>query len=209
MGPGPPRWWLTVGEARAVPPTALVIRHGETEWSMAGRHTGRTDIPLTDRGRAQVAELATVLSGERFAEVMCSPLRRAKETCEGAGLAGRARIHEALAEWDYGAYEGLTTAEIRATRPGWSLWRDGCPGGESPQDVSARADEVVRHILSAGGEVAIFSHGHFLRALVVRWMGLDISVGARFALYPRAGGLLGWEHDDPAVLAWNVAVTDG
>ena len=146
-------------------PLAVLVRHAETEWTLSGQHTGRTDIPLTDRGREAASRLAAPVSEWSFARVLCSPLQRARETCELCGLSERAERDELLEEWDYGDYEGLTSAEIDQRRPGWSLWRDGCPGGEQPGDVGARADRVLAASLAGPSPVAVFSHGHFLRVL--------------------------------------------
>src|SRR3954452_23223751 len=160
-----------------------VVRHGETEWSREGRHTGRTDIPLTEVGRRQAEAVASVLAAHDFAPVLTSPLQRARETGRLAGF-GDAVVDDDLAEWDYGDYDGRTTAEIRAERPDWSLWRDGCPGGESAAEVGARADRVVARVRASTGPVLVFAHGHLLRVLAVRWVGLPPQDGARFALEP-------------------------
>src|SRR5262249_23037278 len=146
-------------------PRAVLVRHAETEWTISGQHTGSSDIPLTERGRDAARALAAPLRAWEFARVLVSPLRRARETCELCGLAAAAQPDERLKEWDYGDYEGLTSAEIEERRPGWSLWRDGCPGGEQPEEVGARADAVVSDLLAGGAPVAVFSHGHFLRVL--------------------------------------------
>jgi broad specificity phosphatase PhoE len=180
-----------------------VVRHGATTWSDAGRHTGRTDVPLTEAGRAQAGALATVLSPHRFALVLTSPASRAVQTCELAGFAGRAEVCPELAEWDYGAYEGKTTDEIRTERPGWLLWRDGVEGGESLDDLARRADAVLEAARSTEGDTLAFAHGHILRAVCARWIGLPVSEGARFVFEPASIGLLGWEREVPAVLRWN------
>jgi broad specificity phosphatase PhoE len=187
----------------------VLIRHGETEWSRTRRHTGRSDIPLTDVGRAEARVLLGALAGEfAFARVLSSPLARARETCELAGLGDRAEIEEALVEWDYGEYEGITTKEIRATRPGWSLWRDGCPGGESANDVGARVDLLLEALRAgpADGDVALFAHGHLLRVLAARWLGLPPSSGALFALSVATLSVLGYERETAVITRWNAPV---
>lgn len=181
----------------------VLVRHGETEWSRSGRHTGRTDIDLTAAGRLQAERLGPRLARRRFALVLTSPLRRATETCRLAGLERTARRRDDLAEWDYGDYEGRTTAEIRAMRPFWSLWTDGAPGGETADGVGRRVDAVIAELASADGDVAVFSHGHLLRALAARWIGLLPSDGARFALDTAATSVLGHERERPAILRWN------
>ena len=158
--------------AGAGPAEVVLVRHAETEWSRTGRHTGLTDIPLTDEGRAAAAALAPRLGRWSFERVLVSPARRARETCELCGLGEVAEVFDELHEWDYGDDEGLTTAQIRAQRPGWNLWRDGCPGGESAEQVGARADRVISALSPARGAVALFSHGHMLRVLGARWIAL-------------------------------------
>ena len=180
-----------------------VVRHGETEWSLSGRHTGRTDLPLVEEGRVRAGQLQPQLSGHAFALVLCSPLRRARETCELAGFGDVAEIDDDLCEWDYGDYEGLTTAEIRADRPEWDLWRDGCPGGEQPAEVGQRADRVLARVRAAGGEALAFAHGHILRVTAARWIGLGPDGGARFALGAGAIGVLGFERETEVVASWN------
>jgi broad specificity phosphatase PhoE len=187
----------------AHPPRVVLVRHAETEWSLNGRHTGRTDLPLTDDGRRAAAALAPVLSGRPFALVLASPLRRARETCELAGFGERAQFRPDLQEWDYGEYDGLTTAEIRERRPDWSLWRDGCPGGEDAAAVGARADRTIEELRAASGDVAVFSHGHFLRVLGARWVGLEPDGGSKLGLSPGALCLLGHERETPVLLGWN------
>jgi broad specificity phosphatase PhoE len=186
----------TVGEA-------VTVRHAETEWSLHGRHTGRTDIPLTARGRDTARALRDRLSGWSFDLVLVSPLGRARETCELCGLDAGAELTPALLEWDYGDYEGLTTSEIRAQRPDWRLWRDGCPGGESPADVGARADQVIAQIGASRGKVAVFSHGHMLRVLGARWIALDPGSGARLSLSTAAICVLGHERETTVIARWN------
>jgi len=183
----------------------LLVRHAETDWSRDGRHTGLTDIPLTDRGRAAGRALAERLVGRDPELVLVSPSRRARETCELCGLGGRAQVREDLHEWDYGDYEGLTTAEIRELRPGWELWRDGCPGGESPAQVGARADRVLAELRSAAVHSAVFSHGHALRVLGARWISLEPAAGARLGLDTGALCLLGHERATEILLRWNDA----
>jgi broad specificity phosphatase PhoE len=182
----------------------VLLRHVETEWSRNGRHTGRTDVPLTDAGRALASEIAPQLARRSFAAVLVSPLRRARETCEICGLGSQAQTRNALMEWDYGDYEGLTSPQIDAQRPGWSLWRDGCPGGESAGDVGRRADTVIAEVAEIDGDVAIFSHGHILRVLAARWIELDPASGARLILGTGACSVLGQEHDVRAIASWNL-----
>ena len=187
-----------------MPKNDLVLaRHGETEWSADGRHTSRTDLPLTANGRRLAQRLAPRLAARRFALVLTSPLRRAVETCELAGMAAEAQTRDALREWDYGDYEGITTTDIRRGRPGWSLWRDGCPNGETAADVGARADRVIAEIRGAGGDVAAFGHGHMLRVLTARWLGLPPTEGALFALATGTLSTLGYEHETAVILSWS------
>jgi broad specificity phosphatase PhoE len=181
----------------------VVIRHGETEWSLAGRHTGRTDLPLTEEGRRRAALLKPELADRSFTLVLRSPLRRARETCELAGFGDVAVICDDLREWDYGNYEGLTTSEIKRQDPGWSLWRDGCPGGERPEQVGRRADRALERLRSAGGDALAFAHGHILRVLTARWLGMDPSAGARLALSAGAIGVLGFERETEVLALWN------
>jgi broad specificity phosphatase PhoE len=183
--------------------TIWLVRHGETEWSRTGQHTGRTDIPLTEAGRAMARKVAGALAGQSFSHVLSSPLGRARETCELAGLGGAVQLRDALMEWDYGAYEGKTTPEIRATRPGWSLWRDGVPGGESPPAISARVDGVIDELAKLQGNVAVFAHGHVLRCLTARWLGLPVDFGRRLPLETASVSKLGFEQDERALLLWN------
>ncbi|HMD51655.1 MAG TPA: histidine phosphatase family protein [Solirubrobacteraceae bacterium] len=186
-------------------PETVLVRHAETEWSRDGRHTGRTDIPLTEAGRTAARALARRLADRRFELVLVSPSLRARETCELAGLAAQALISEDLLEWDYGDYEGLTTPEIDALRPGWSLWRDGCPGGEQPSQVGARADRVIAELRAAGGTAAVFSHGHLLRVLGARWIALEPSGGGRLGLSPGAVCVLGHERGTAILAGWNAS----
>jgi probable phosphoglycerate mutase len=186
-------------------PCVWLIRHAETAWSVAHRHTGRTDVPLTDAGREAARALAPGLAAEDFALVLPSPLSRARDTARLAGLDAVAQPRDDLLEWDYGEYEGITTTEIRERRPDWYLWRDGCPGGESPADVAARCDAVVADLLAAGGDVAIFAHGHVLRMLAARWMELGADGGGRLALATGAISVLGFEREVRVLWRWNDA----
>jgi probable phosphoglycerate mutase len=181
----------------------LLARHGETEWSANGRHTSRTDLPLTQSGRERAQALAGLIAGRSFALVLTSPLRRAVETCDLAGLAGQAEVREDLHEWDYGEYEGKTTAQIHERRPDWSLWRDGSPGGEGAVDVGARADRVIAEVRAAEGDAIAFGHGHMLRVLGARWVGLPPEDGGLLSLGTGALCTLGYEHDLPVVVHWN------
>ena len=181
----------------------LLARHGETEWSAAGRHTGTTDLPLTEGGRRRAGELRSRLAGRPFALVITSPLRRAVETCDLAGLGGEAQIRDELREWNYGDYEGATTAEIRERRPGWSLWRDGCPNGETASEVGERADRVIAEVRAADGDAVAFGHGHMLRVLAARWLGLPPEDGGLLALGTGALCALGYEHELPVIVHWN------
>lgn len=193
------------GTARSAGQREIVlVRHAETEWSRDGRHTGRTDVPLTQAGRAAARSLSCSLPAERFDAVLVSPLARAVETCELCGLSQGSVQMEELAEWDYGEYEGLTSAEIDRARPGWSLWRDGCPGGESAGDVGRRADVVIDRLAAADGDVAVFSHGHMLRVLAARWIEMQPQAGARLMLRTGALCTLGFEHGVRAISGWNV-----
>ena len=185
------------------PAEVVLVRHAETEWSRDGRHTGLTDIPLTDAGRATAKALAGELQGWRFERVLVSPLRRARETCELCGLGDRAEVCDALREWDYGDYEGLTTPQIRQSRPDWNLWRDGCPAGESAAQVGARADRVIAVLGASSGPVAAFSHGHMLRVLGARWIELEPAAGGRLGLSAGAISVLGYEHDTRILARWN------
>jgi broad specificity phosphatase PhoE len=185
---------------------AVVVRHGQTEWSLAGRHTGRTDVPLTEEGRAAAARLAGPLGLRSFSVVLTSPLRRARDTCALAGYAAVARVDDDLLEWDYGEYEGRTTAAIRAERPGWSLWNDGVPGGEDAAAVGRRVDRVIASVRAAPGDALLFAHAHVLRVLAARWIELQPQAGARFALDPARPSTLGYERDVPVIREWNVPV---
>ncbi|HEU4975557.1 MAG TPA: histidine phosphatase family protein [Baekduia sp.] len=182
-----------------------LIRHAETAWSRDKKHTGRTDVPLTDRGRDAARALRERLARERFAAVLVSPLARARETAELAGLGDRAQVREDLVEFDYGDYEGITTADIRRERPGWWLWRDGAPGGETPGDVGARVDRVIGEAqpLLDGGDVAIVAHGHVLRVLAARWLEQPAAFGGRLALETGAVCTLGFEREVRVLTGWN------
>ena len=186
------------------------IRHGETEWSLSGRHTGRTDIPLTARGEDGARELAPRLRGIALARVLTSPLRRARRTYELAGLDPPAEMEPELVEWDYGDYEGRRSAEILQERPGWNLFRDGCPGGETPAQVSDRADRLLARLRGLEGNVALFSHGHFGRVLAGRWIGLTVEQAQHFLLSTASLSILGYEHnlaEKPAIVLWNALPT--
>ena len=184
-------------------PEIVLVRHAETEWSRSGRHTGRTDIPLTERGRERALALGSELRDHEFELVLTSPLVRAAETCRLAGLGERAAERDELMEWDYGAYEGRRTLEIREERPGWSLWRDGVPEGETAEQVGERVDRLLADLRSSSGEAIVFSHGHLLRVLTARWLGLDPRAGRLFALDPGSLSVLGYERETPVVRLWN------
>jgi broad specificity phosphatase PhoE len=181
----------------------VLVRHGETEWSRAGRHTGRTDLPLTETGRRQADALAEMLSGFVFTRVLCSPLQRAVETCRRAGLLDRAELCDDAVEWDYGAYEGRDTGEIRQEIPGWSVWTHDIVGGESVADVGVRADRVIAAALASEGDVALFGHAHQLRILTARWLGLDAARGSNFVLDTASLSILSFEREQRVVSRWN------
>ena len=187
------------------PSEVVLIRHGQTEWSRTGRHTGRTDVELTEAGREQAVRLVDRLRGRRFARVLTSPLGRARETCRIAGLADDAVESADLLEWDYGEYEGRTTADIRTEIAGWSIWDGEVPGGESPDEVGERADRVIASLGPLGGDAAIFAHGHILRVLTARWLGLPARDGRLFALDTATFSVLGWERENRVVRSWNVS----
>jgi probable phosphoglycerate mutase len=189
-----------------VPLEIVLVRHGETEWSRDGRHTGRTDISLTEEGRRQALLLRDALREWTFARVLSSPLQRALETCRLAGLGDLATTTEDLLEWDYGEYEGITTAQIRESRRDWNLWRDGCPGGEDAAAVGARADRVIAQIEALDAPVALFAHGHVLRVLAARWLGLGPEAGALLALSTGTLSVLGYERETRVVRRWNAPV---
>ena len=186
----------------------FAIRHGETAWSLSGQHTETTDIPLTDNGRRLAERMRPVLAKQAFARVLCSPMQRARETCELAGLGDRAVIDPDLAEWNYGQYEGLTPKHIHKGAPGWLIFRDGCPGGEIPEQVGARVDRVIARARAAVADVALFAHGHVLRVLAVRWIGLPASAGQHFLLDTGTLCVLGYYRDIPAVKVWNGPLID-
>jgi broad specificity phosphatase PhoE len=188
-------------------PRIYFIRHGETAWSLSGRHTGSSDIPLTENGVVQSRRLQPLLQSVSFAHVLISPRQRARQTCALAGLAHAAEIEPNLAEWDYGAYEGLSTSEIRKSAPDWNIFRDGCPGGETAAQVSARADCLIARLSGLGGDIALFSHGQFGCVLAARWIGLAIIEGQHFALDTASLSILGPKpgHPDvPVVTRWNM-----
>ncbi len=187
----------------ATHPLLYVVRHGATEWSRSGQHTGRTDIPLLAEGEEQARATGLLLANIDFSLVLCSPLQRAQRTCELAGLLDRAVIDTDLQEWDYGDYEGVTTATIRETVPGWTVWSGICPNGETIEQVSTRADRVIERVRNESGNVIVFSHGHFLRVLTARWCELDPVEGQRFILDPATLSILGWERETPSIRQWN------
>jgi probable phosphoglycerate mutase len=192
--------------SKAITNDVWLIRHGETEWSRSGRHTGLTDLPLTEAGRRAAKSLMRVLGRQSFALVLVSPLKRAQETCELAGLSDHARVDADLVEWNYGDYEGLTSVEIRRRRPGWLLFTDGAPGGERPEDVSRRVDRVIIRARAAPGDVAIFSHGHVLRSLAARWLGWPVAAGQHFLLDTGTVNVLSAYGEAPAIRRWNAPV---
>jgi broad specificity phosphatase PhoE len=181
----------------------VLVRHGETEWSRSGQHTGTTDIPLTEAGRRAAEALGAPLRLRTFALVLTSPLQRAAETCRLAGFGGVAVTRDELKEWDYGAYEGRRTVDIRKERPGWTLWRDGVPDGETAPAVGTRADRVVAELRAADGDALVFAHGHLLRVLAARWIGLEPEAGRLFALDPATISVLGYERENSVILLWN------
>lgn len=183
--------------------TLVLVRHGETEWSRTGRHTSRTDLPLEPNGEAQARALAPVLANWEFGQVLVSPRRRALETCRLAGFAGVAEVTEDLAEWDYGEYEGRTTAEIREQRPDWTLWEHGVPGGETAADVGRRTDVVIELVRAHEGPTLCFAHGHVLRVLAARWVGIPPIGGRLWALDAGTVSELGWERETPVIARWN------
>lgn len=188
-----------------------LVRHGETAWSLSGQHTGSTDIPLTAQGEDEARRLAPYLRRIPFAHVLSSARQRARRTCELAGLGQAPEILQDLAEWDYGIYDGQRTADIRKDRPNWDLWNDGCPGGEMPPDVSARADRLIVYLSTLQGNVALFSHGHFGCALAARWVGLVVTDGQHFVLDPASLGILGFVPRHPevrAIVSWNTSMED-
>lgn len=188
-------------------PLYYLARHGETAWTISRQHTGLTDLPLTPHGERNARSLGVRLAGFQFARVFTSPLQRARRTCELAGFGAQAEVDPDLVEWDYGDYEGITTADIRKQRPDWHIFRDGCPGGESLQNISDRADRVAERLHAINADVLLFSSGHFLRVLAARWIGLDVSAGKSFLLGTATLSALGYEHttDDRALALWNDA----
>jgi broad specificity phosphatase PhoE len=186
-------------------PMVYLARHGETAWTITGQHTGLTDLPLTERGERNARKLGLRLSGLKFAKVYASPLQRARRTCELAGFGGEAEIDPDLVEWNYGEYEGRLTSDILKERPDWQLFRDGCPGGESPQQVAARADRVVSRVRRVNGDVLLFSSGHFLRVLSVRWIGMEPINGRSLMLSTASLSALSYENSlsQPAIRFWN------
>ncbi len=188
-------------------PSVYLARHGETEWTVSKQHTGKTDLPLTERGERNARALAGRLKGMTFGHVLTSPLRRASRTCELAGFGKVAVVDPDLIEWDYGEYEGLTTADIRKRRPDWQLFRDGCPGGESVAQIGARADRAIAKLRALEGDLLLFSSGHFLRVLAARWLGLEPAAGRYFYLGTATLSALGYERDrtEPVIRLWNDA----
>jgi broad specificity phosphatase PhoE len=186
-------------------PLVCLVRHGETAWTISGQRTGRTDIPLTPKGESEARELAGRLLEIRFADVFTSPLQRARRTCELAGYGAHASVDPDLAEWDYGAYEGMRTVEIRAQRPGWRLFTDGCPDGETADMVGARADRVIERIRRSSGDVALFAHRDLLRVLTARWLALEPREGRLFQMATASTSMLGYDHDltEPVIREWN------
>jgi len=186
-------------------PLAYLARHGQTAWTLTGQHTGLTDLPLTDQGERNAHQLGQELRGRQFARVFTSPLQRAARTCELAGFGPQSEVDRDLVEWNYGEYEGLRTAEIHTKRPSWQIFRDGCPGGESPAEVGARADRVVERVRAVQRDVLIFSSGHFLRVLTARWLGLEPQAGKYFLLSTASLSALSYEHglSQPAIQLWN------
>src|SRR5213593_2827234 len=186
-------------------PLTYLARHGETAWTISRQHTGLTDVPLTGHGEAEAVRLGERLEGLAFAAVLTSPLQRAVRTCELAGVGSAAKAEPDLLEWNYGTYEGRTSADIHAERPDWQLFRDGCPGGESPGQVGARADRVIRRVRAIAGDVLLFSSGHFLRVFAARWLGLEPGAGRYFLLGTASLSVVGYEHDrsEPAIRLWD------
>ncbi len=186
-------------------PLTYLARHGETAWTISGQHTGVTDLPLTALGEVEARRLGERLEGLTFAAVLTSPLQRAVRTCELAGFGAMAKVEPDLIEWNYGAYEGRTSADIHRERPDWQLFRDGCPGGESPDQIGARADRVVRRARAIDGNTLLFSSGHFLRVFAARWLGLDPGAGRYFLLGTASLSVVGYEHDrsEPAIRLWD------
>jgi probable phosphoglycerate mutase len=191
-----------------MPREIWLIRHGETEWSLSGAHTGHTDIPLTPRGYECAAAIGRKLAGREFPLVLTSPMQRARETCRMAGYGESAQVDGNLKEWDYGDYEGRTTADIQRDRPGWSIWKDGPLNGERITDVAARADAVIARLLSSNGDAALFAHGHLLRILAARWAGFEPTAGSRLALDTATISVLGYERNTQVIRSWNLSTSD-
>jgi broad specificity phosphatase PhoE len=187
-------------------PEIYLVRHGETEWSRSGQHTGSTDIPLTENGRRDAERLGRHLAGRHFDLVLVSPMERARETARLAGYADEAQVRDDLVEWDYGEYEGITTPDIRKERPGWFLWRDGALGGEDAAAVGARADRVVAELRDLGTDAIVFAHGHFLRVFTARWLDMDPAEGGKLALHTGTLSIVGYERELPAIWLWNSPV---
>jgi len=185
-----------------------LMRHGETAWSLSGAHTGRTDIPLTDHGRENARRMGLLLHHRKFSLVLTSPLARARETCALAGYGGVAQLEPDLQEWDYGDYEGRTTADVRRERPGWELWKDGVPHGETVEQVGERGQRVIDRAIAVGGDVALFAHGHILRILTSCWLGLPPDCGRLFALDTDSISLLGHERETRVISRWNRTPTE-
>ena len=194
------------GRHTAISERLWLVRHGDTEWSLSGRHTGRTDLALTEEGQREAIAIGRTLAHRRFSTVLTSPLRRATETCRLAGFGEVAQVDANLLEWNYGDYEGRTTSEIQAERPDWSLWRDGVPGGETPAELAARAQAVMDRALCSPGNVLLFAHGHILRVLVCCWLGLPPEAGRLFALGTAAATTLGYEHQERVLIRLNGGV---
>jgi broad specificity phosphatase PhoE len=186
-------------------PEIYMARHGETAWTISGQHTGRTDLPLTERGEQNARQLGKLIGDEKFARVFVSPLQRTRRTCELAGFGDRAEPLDDLLEWDYGDYEGKKTVDIRRERPDWQLFRDGCPGGESPDDVAARADRAIARMRAIGDNVLLFSSGHFFRVFAARWLGLEPMAGRYLLLSTATLSIVGYEHNltEPVIRLWN------
>jgi len=200
------KWSINgTGHMSDILPAIYLARHGETAWSLTGQHTGLTDLPLTERGERNARRLGERLAGLPFTQVFTSPLQRAARTCELAGFGSVAEVDRDLVEWNYGKYEGLRTPEIRAKHPDWQLFRDGCPGGELPDQVGARADHVVSRVRAIRGDVLIFSSGHLLRVLAARWLGLEAAAGRFFTLVTASVSVLGYENSlsQPVIRLWN------
>jgi len=186
-----------------MPSQLFLVRHGETEWSLLGRHTSRTDLALTAQGERDAGRLAPKLAPVTFSHVFSSPRLRARRTCELAGLGSSAVVEPDLAEWEYGDYEGLLATEIQGRQPGWSIYRDGCPGGESPEAVSSRADRLIARLRALEGNIALFSHGHMGRVIAARWIALPVTGAACFSLSPASLSILGWNQTRPVIAQWN------